>query len=109
MLKFGSLIVLSPLDSPKPSTPLSLCIFVFFVTCVYCSMSLFFIKVDQHISDLSSVIPTLKSHLNKVESATQDEESAVLENYRYQHLSHIAPESRLLAKQGLKLKVMITL
>lgn len=72
---------------------------------------LFFLltKVDQHISDLSSVIPTLKSHLSKVEAATQDEESAVLENYRYQHLSLIAPESRLLAKQGLKLKVMITL
>ena len=68
----------------------------------------FLFKVDQHISDLASVIPTLKSHLSKVEAATQDEESAGLENYRYQHLSHIAPESRLLAKQGLKLKVMIT-
>lgn len=64
-------------------------------------------KVDQHISDLSSVIPTLKSHLSMVETATNDEESAGLENYRYQHMAHIAPESRLLAKQGLKLKVML--
>ena len=62
-------------------------------------------KVDQHVSDLSSVIPTLQSHLSMVETATHDEESAGLENYRYQHLSHIAPESRLLGKQGLKLKV----
>ncbi|XP_020620493.1 uncharacterized protein LOC110058236 [Orbicella faveolata] len=62
-------------------------------------------EVDQHISDLSSVIPTLKSHLSMVETATNDEESAGLENYRYQHMAHIAPESRLLAKQGLKLKV----
>ena len=51
------------------------------------------------------MIPILKSHLSVVQGATQDEESAGLENYRYKHLTHIAPESRLLAKQGLKLKV----
>lgn len=67
---------------------------------------MFLIKVEQHISDLSSVIPTLKSHISSVEAATQDEESAGLENYRYQHLTHIAPESRLLGKPGLKLKVI---
>lgn len=42
-----------------------------------------------------------------VETATHDEESAGLENYRYQHMAQIAPESRLLAKQGLKLKVRV--
>jgi len=42
-----------------------------------------------------------------VETGTNDEESAGLENYRYQHMAHISPESRLLAKQGLKLKVML--
>lgn len=63
------------------------------------------LKVDQHITDLSSVIPTLQSHLGLVEAASREEVSAGLENYRYQHLSQIAPESRLLGKQGLKLKV----
>nr|XP_058965970.1 doublecortin domain-containing protein 1-like [Pocillopora verrucosa] len=62
-------------------------------------------EVDQHITDLSSVIPTLQSHLGLVEAASREEVSAGLENYRYQHLSQIAPESRLLGKQGLKLKV----
>ena len=65
----------------------------------------FEMKVEQHISDLSSAIPTLNSHLGIVEGAAQDEESSGLENYRYKHMTHIAPESRLLAKQGLKLKV----
>ena len=55
-------------------------------------------KVEQHISDLSSAIPTLNSHLGIVEGAAQDEESSGLENYRYKHMTHIAPESRLLAK-----------
>ena len=64
-------------------------------------------KVEQHVSDLSSVIPTLKSHLGTVEEAAQDEESSGLENYRFKHMTHIAPKSRLLAKQGLKLKVHI--
>ena len=52
------------------------------------------------------MIPILKSHLSKVEGAAHDEESAWLENYRYQHLSQIVLESRLLGKQGLKLKVI---
>ena len=67
----------------------------------------FKMKVEQHISDLSSAIPTLNSHLEIVEGAAQDEESSGLENYRYKHMTHIAPESRLLAKQGLKLRVNI--
>lgn len=62
-------------------------------------------EVDHHIADLSSVIPTLKSHLSKVETGANDEETAGLESYRYQHLTQIASESRLLGKQGLKLKV----
>ena len=64
-----------------------------------------FLQVDHHIADLSSVIPTLKSHLSKVETGANDEETAGLESYRYQHLTQIASESRLLGKQGLKLKV----
>ena len=54
------------------------------------------------------MVPTLESHLSKVESGAQEEESAGLENYRYQHLTQITSESRLLGKQGLKLKVFLT-
>ena len=60
----------------------------------------------KHISELSAVIPTLKKQIKKMESLVQEEsESTGLDTYKFSHISEINPESRLLGKQGLRVKV----
>ena len=61
--------------------------------------------MEEHISELSSVMPTLKSCMKKLKDDAEEEQTSGLESYKYQHLSEIAPESRLLGKQGLRIKV----
>ena len=62
--------------------------------------------MTKHISELSVVVPTLKKQLRKIETLMKEEtESVGPDTYKFSHISEINPDSRLLGKQGLRLKV----
>ncbi|XP_048584983.1 doublecortin domain-containing protein 1 [Nematostella vectensis] len=60
-------------------------------------------EVDDHICELASVVPGLKQQIKKLSESVHDETGT--ESYKFQHISEIDANSRLLGKQGLRLKV----
>ena len=61
--------------------------------------------MEEHIAELSSVMPTLKSHMKQLKDTAEEELTSSLDTYKYQHLSEIGADSRLLGKQGLRINV----
>ncbi|XP_031565530.1 doublecortin domain-containing protein 1-like isoform X2 [Actinia tenebrosa] len=60
-------------------------------------------QVEEHITELLSVVPTLKKQLKRLQEGVDIEGG--METHKYQHISEISPDSRLLGKQGLRFKV----